>query len=81
MSNLVTHKKHKYDKVRLSKDGKAFLNEIKLKYPVYSKARIVEEALRLLYNVLYYVSPNELGKVTPMVVKVLARGGNNEERV
>jgi len=81
MSNLVTHKKHRYDKVRLTKDSKAFLSEIKLRYPAYSKSKITEEALRLLYNVLYYVSPSELGKVTPMVVKIIARGGNNEERV
>jgi len=75
----VIHRKYKYDKVRLTKDSKAFLSEIKLRYPAYSKSKITEEALRLLYNVLYYVSPNELGKVTPIVVKVLARSGNNEE--
>jgi len=78
MTVEVTHKRHKGDKVRLSKDGKAFLNEIKLKYPTYSKARIVEEALRLLYNTLYYVDVGELGKITPMVVKIIARGSENE---
>lgn len=79
MVEVVHERKYKYDKVRLTKDAKAFLNEIKQKYPIYSKSKIVEEALRLLYNVLYYMSPTELGKVTPMVIKMLAKGDGNEE--
>jgi hypothetical protein len=74
-------RKYKYDKVRLTKDAKAFLNEIKLKYPTYSKSKITEEALRLLYNVLCYKSPTELGKITPMVVKLISRVDSNEERM